>query len=207
MKALTLYQPHAYLIGCGAKLFETRPRKTNLRGLVAIHAAKIQNDELDGICLDPNARVPEYKTPFDRHLPKDWNDYFGGMNHGGIECLAVIKDCYKTQDVAVTLKHLISKTTGDKRRALEEALAFGDFSAGRFAYAMSVRLLVAGNIGGVVRGHQGWWNLPADLERALLEAYKATTGEYICRICGCTESDACSPACHWAKEFLCSACA
>jgi len=38
MKALTLYQPHAFLIGIGAKLYETRSWKTNFRGLLAIHA-------------------------------------------------------------------------------------------------------------------------------------------------------------------------
>lgn len=210
MKALTLYQPHAYLIGCGAKPFETRSRKTSVRGLVAIHAAKIQTTELDGICLDPNESKPTYKSPFARYLPADWNDYFGNMNHGGIECLAVIKDCFTGPDVVAALTNQKNSTTDpEKQTMLDEALAFGDFSAGRFAYALTTRLHVAGNIGGVVRGHQGWWNLPEDLERELLEAYRKTTGEMICQVCGCTEDDACVTAdgpCSWASEFLCSRC-
>ncbi|MCL2124169.1 MAG: phage portal protein [Desulfovibrionaceae bacterium] len=40
MKALTIYQPYASLLACGAKRFETRGRKINYRGPIAIHAGK-----------------------------------------------------------------------------------------------------------------------------------------------------------------------
>ena len=40
MKAFTVYQPYAYAIIAGLKLNETRPRRTNIRGRVAVHAAK-----------------------------------------------------------------------------------------------------------------------------------------------------------------------
>lgn len=207
MKALTLHQPYAYLIGLGVKPFETRPRRTHIRGLVAIHASEIQADELNGLVIDNTSDVPEFHSPFDRHLPGNYNDYFGDINHGGIECLAVIKDCFRTEDARIVLKSaMCSAKTDERRRAAEEALAFGDFSDGRFAYAISVRLHVGGAIGGVIRGHQGWWNVSEQLERELLEAYKEVTGEYICRVCGCTNNDACTPPCSWAAEFLCTAC-
>ena len=38
MKAITIYQPWASLIACGAKKFETRPWATKYRGPIAIHA-------------------------------------------------------------------------------------------------------------------------------------------------------------------------
>jgi len=38
MKAITIYQPWASLIACGAKRFETRSWATNHRGIIAIHA-------------------------------------------------------------------------------------------------------------------------------------------------------------------------
>ena len=41
MKALTLLQPWASLIACGAKKIETRSWSTKYRGPIAIHAAKI----------------------------------------------------------------------------------------------------------------------------------------------------------------------
>jgi len=39
MKAITLWQPWATLLACGAKLFETRSWATAYRGPIAIHAA------------------------------------------------------------------------------------------------------------------------------------------------------------------------
>lgn len=38
MKALSLHQPWASLVIAGAKLYETRSRRTHYRGLLAIHA-------------------------------------------------------------------------------------------------------------------------------------------------------------------------
>ena len=40
MRAITVYQPYAFEIVAGLKQYETRPRRTNIRGRVAIHAAK-----------------------------------------------------------------------------------------------------------------------------------------------------------------------
>lgn len=40
MKAFTVHQPYAYLIVAGLKIYETRPRRTNIRGRVAVHAGK-----------------------------------------------------------------------------------------------------------------------------------------------------------------------
>jgi hypothetical protein len=39
MKAITLWQPWASLLACGAKKFETRSWETSYRGPIAIHAA------------------------------------------------------------------------------------------------------------------------------------------------------------------------
>ena len=46
MKAITLWQPWAQLIVQGDKLIETRSRNTNIRGRVAIHAAKADHSGL-----------------------------------------------------------------------------------------------------------------------------------------------------------------
>jgi len=40
MKAITIHQPYASLIACGAKRFETRARRTHYRRQIAIHAGK-----------------------------------------------------------------------------------------------------------------------------------------------------------------------
>ncbi|QAT49302.1 ASCH domain-containing protein [Caproiciproducens sp. NJN-50] len=41
MKAITIWQPWASLLACGAKQFETRGWATSYRGPIAIHAAEI----------------------------------------------------------------------------------------------------------------------------------------------------------------------
>ena len=46
IKAISLWQPWASLIVCGAKEIETRSWSTKVRGTVAIHAAKTK-DHLD----------------------------------------------------------------------------------------------------------------------------------------------------------------
>lgn len=40
MRAFTVHQPYAYAIVAGLKGYETRPRRTNIRGRVAVHAGK-----------------------------------------------------------------------------------------------------------------------------------------------------------------------
>ena len=40
MRAFTVHQPYAYAIVAGLKHHETRSRRTNIRGRVAVHAAK-----------------------------------------------------------------------------------------------------------------------------------------------------------------------
>ena len=40
MRAFTVYQPYAYAIVAGLKGYETRQRRTNIRGRVAVHAGK-----------------------------------------------------------------------------------------------------------------------------------------------------------------------
>jgi len=210
MKAITLYQPHAYLVGIGAKKFETRPRRTHIRGLIAIHAAQIQRGELDDLVLDRNARTPKFIPNYDRYLPAQWSDYFGAMQHGGIECLAVLEDCRRaTLIYDQVLQASLDSKSQTQRKAIAETLAFGDFTRGRFAYKLRTVFHVGGSVGGIVRGHQGWWNLPRQVENDILKAALPVVG-MICRVCGCTEDRACqtpSGPCSWTKLFLCSACA
>lgn len=40
MKAFTVHQPYAYAIVAGLKGYETRPRRTHIRGRVAVHAGE-----------------------------------------------------------------------------------------------------------------------------------------------------------------------
>ncbi len=52
---------------------------------------------------------------------------------------------------------------------------------------------------------EGWRVVRREVNEARRKDIEA--GLIACRICGCTENDACNPPCEWAKEALCSSCA
>ena len=80
MKAFTVYQPYAYAIVAGLKQYETRPRRTNIRGRVAVHAAKGK---------------PRFVTlAVDMALPEHMKLHFGAVI-GTVE----IVDCLPVEEV------------------------------------------------------------------------------------------------------------
>ena len=57
MRALSLWQPWAQLIVLGEKMVETRSWHTNVRGVIAVHAAKRRPDKTFGIADLPLGAV------------------------------------------------------------------------------------------------------------------------------------------------------
>ena len=55
MKAFTVYQPYAHAIVAGVKHYETRPRRTHIRGRVAVHAGRL--DEVPETLIDAASAV------------------------------------------------------------------------------------------------------------------------------------------------------
>jgi hypothetical protein len=49
MKALTILEPWASIIACGAKQIETRSWSTKYRGSIAIHAGKDQDKRMSAL--------------------------------------------------------------------------------------------------------------------------------------------------------------
>ncbi len=69
MKAITIWQPWASLIACGAKKYETRSWATNYRGPIAIHAARLNPIKL--LADIPNEMLLEMnKVLFNRSVCK-----------------------------------------------------------------------------------------------------------------------------------------
>jgi len=216
MKALTLYQPHAFLIGIGAKRYETRSWKTNYRGLLAIHAGGDCRKNCQDM-VPPGGDTPIIAEPYDRYIQNSWHFIYGEMNNGGVEALVVVENCWPAETVKSALEHDLKRRKAHtlEYRETEEALAFGDFGPGRWAWQLRLECWVQGNAGGTIRGHQGLWNLPAKAEEEVLAAYQKSAGGMICKVCGCTETNACftpsadgegGTTCHWAAPFLCSGC-
>lgn len=84
MRAFTVYQPYAYAIVAGLKGYETRSRRTNIRGRVAVHAAKGK---------------PRFVTlAVDMALPERMKLHFGAVI-GTVE----IVDCIPVEEVIHTI--------------------------------------------------------------------------------------------------------
>lgn len=84
MKDYTVYQPYAFATVAGLKHYETRPRRTNIRGRVAVHAAK---------------GGPRFVTAaFDSVLPESMELHYGAVV-GTVE----IVDCVPVEEIMHTL--------------------------------------------------------------------------------------------------------
>ena len=93
MKAFTVYQPYAYAIIAGLKQYETRPRRTHIRGRVAVHAAKGN---------------PKFVTlAVDMALPETMKLHYGAVL-GTVE----IVDCVPVEEIVHTLSER-EKALGD----------------------------------------------------------------------------------------------
>lgn len=143
MKALTLYQPYAYAVVAGLKKYETRPRKTNIRGRVAIHAGKRGFYAGGPLAVEQKAAAitvitrMEYEQKGER--PIEELPYFPkGAVIGTVE----IVDCKPIEEVLPTLT--------------EEERLLGDYSPGRYAWILKNPVIFEKSI--PEKGKQGWWN-------------------------------------------------
>lgn len=150
MKCITIRQPYALLISLGEKTLETRSWATSYRGPLAIHAAAhTPRKEFEEVMSRPET-VEVWK----RHG-------FGGLQtmlwyarpQGGLVVATVeLVDC----EPAEKWLHSAKAPLAARERA------FGDLSAGRFAWTLRnpVRL----DPGFPAKGKQGFWEFPWPIE-------------------------------------------
>jgi len=131
MRAYTVYQPYAYATVTGLKQYETRPRRTNIRGRVAVHAGK----------ASLNRTTRELST-------KAFRDLLGAVGGktelplGAVVGTVEIVDCLPMEEVIPTLT--------ERERTL------GDYSSGRWAWVLKNPVMFDVPIPEC--GKQGWWN-------------------------------------------------
>jgi hypothetical protein len=143
MKAISLWQPWAWLVAIGAKRFETRSWSTNHRGFVAIHAASRWDRRLQHLA---------HSEPFKKY----WTRRDVDNDLGAIIAVAWLDNVMRSE-VAAKLIRL-----GDfKRILINEELAFGNYTAGRYAFEFEDVARTAEPI--FTRGYQKIWNLPEDV--------------------------------------------
>lgn len=147
MKTISLWQPWASLIACGAKRIETRSWPARYTGLIAIHAAKKWDTDLRCIALS---------DPFLPHLERagfDCNKRDFGMPFGCVVATAYLESSHQVirREGGYALLSNHSKVTGSE-------LAFGDYADSRWAWVLceikALRTPVPW------KGRQQWFDVP-----------------------------------------------
>ena len=128
MKALTILQPWASLIACGAKKIETRSWATRYRGPIAIHVAQHKDT--------PRCA---WQEPFKSELTKAgmFTEYPGGklgfkLKHNGcVIAIAELVDCQR-----VARRNGIAAMLENGVTVMGNELAFGDYTPSRYAWLL-----------------------------------------------------------------------
>lgn len=135
MKALTILQPFAQLIACGAKKIETRSWATNYRGPIAIHAGAE-----DYTIEDKDVEAAIESVLF-------YQNGTTAVLHGHIIAVAELVDC-----VEITEEMIAEKEQTVQGR---NEIVFGHWAPGRFAWVLdNVQKIEPVKI----KGKQRLWN-------------------------------------------------
>lgn len=152
MRGLSLYQPWASLVACGAKRFESRSWETSYRGWLAIHATKQFPADAQELC---------YLEPFKSALWPGATGVVAPLPRGAIVAVCRLAGCAPTDTALVREQWALP---------LSDERAFGDFSPGRYAWNLCDVRPLPEPLPCV--GARGLWIVPPALEahlRSLLE--------------------------------------
>lgn len=154
MKAISLHQPWATLIALGEKRIETRGKRINHRGLIAIHAAqKWTRDQADLLNQEP------FKSRLAWHGITAGNAVQSNMPRGAIVAVADLID-----DQPADALLCGGPVNGRTLVLTETERAFGNYAPGRRGYLLTnVRPLMRSVL---CRGMQAVpFDVPPDVER------------------------------------------
>jgi len=134
MKALTIRQPWASLVACGAKVYETRSWPTKYCGQIAIHAA----------VKDPQTTWNGLSTKVQRAVLAALLDEYPSLQNmprGAVIATAELVECWKVisdNQHRVVLSGIRSDRPAVKllRKPVREILN-GDFTPGRYAWEVA----------------------------------------------------------------------
>lgn len=150
VKAITIWQPWASLIACGAKQFETRSWPTKYRGPIAIHAAK---KPFDTDCyLDRELHV--FASALG--LPDIYS--FEKLPYGAVIATAELVGCHRilNNGSGKKLSAYLQRANYAREYIQGNELLFGDWTPGRYAWELQDVKLLATPI--PAKGKQGLWN-------------------------------------------------
>ncbi|MEF2247727.1 ASCH domain-containing protein [Paenibacillus sp. IITD108] len=143
MRAITLIQPWATLIALGEKRFETRSRRTHIRGPLAIHAGK----KIDREACE---REPIKSTLAKHGYTAD------NLPTGVVVAVAELKDSFVIHpDYIGGAVMLHSETRKTHFSTLNKEFEFGWFEQGRYAWELANVQQLPEQI--PAKGQQGFW--------------------------------------------------
>lgn len=179
IKAITIWQPWASLLACGAKQYETRPWATSYRGPIAIHAAALKMPQVLKKCFPLSewdyTSDHRAKMKFLDAVAKGFGgvytteeilDFLGNLPTGAVIATAELVDVWHIdRNPGCDLSPGAHKVDAENRRGdciipSELELAFGNWTPGRYAWELA-NVKPVGPI--PAKGQQGlwWWEPPA----------------------------------------------
>lgn len=163
MKCISLWQPWATLIAIGAKKIETRHWKTDVRGRVAIHAAKRWTRDQKKLCCGGLTPLAGYQSSIYIH-----NAVYGAglFNDGHLICpplgaIVAVGDLVDCKFITSAMSPPAFPGDWETRSSMlpppEPERSFGNYECGRYAWIFqNVRAIEP--IPFV--GKQGWFEVP-----------------------------------------------
>ena len=139
IKTISLYNPHALLIGLGLKLNETRSWPTKYRGLLAIHASKTMTPFLNRLCFEEPFKKPLVDAGYIKG--KEW---IKPLPSGAVIAVCNLVDCRE-----------ITKLYRLYGLPEEPDLSFGDYSVGRYVWKLENPILLPEPV--PVKGQRSIW--------------------------------------------------
>ena len=151
MKALTLTQPWATLIACGAKRIETRSWSTDFRGRIAIHAAKGLGPVGGKSGLVEQCNMPAFARALGENRLYD--------NHENPVPLGVILATANLVNVRRIDQKLRAEVLA--QTVTPNEIEFGDYTSGRFAWFLENVTALPEPI--YCNGALGLWDVPPEI--------------------------------------------
>lgn len=167
MKALTIWQPWASLIACGAKRYETRSWATKYRGAIAIHAATKDPNKLPGAVKEELERAVRELFNAEKCQSSPWRWLPTGAVIATAELVNVWHIVYHPGPDVNQARHIdigAESLTEDKHDPhfgdyfvpAEKEIGLGDWTPGRYAWELANVKILPEPI--PVKGKQGLWN-------------------------------------------------
>lgn len=158
MKALTLTQPWATLIACGAKRIETRSWATDFRGRIAIHAAKGLGPVGGKRGFQEQCAMPPFDKALSQHLEDcgAMADAYKAAHAIPLGAIVAIADLVDVKRIDMKLRAQVLAQT-----VTPFEIDFGDYTNGRYAWFLENVRALPGPI--YCTGALSLWDVPPAL--------------------------------------------